>query len=209
MFHTCQPNSDWWKINTPPPTPGEHDGEEREDEEDAERDSGFDSDEGELDSVGLLFHALIENNISVELCSRFVSHFCNPEPEDNPANKSPSPCPSHSPPPVPRKRSYNIVAKVPYSRFKNDPRYSVYTQYLMQDTVTITSKEAETRDPSRAVPNAAGILNTSNFLDPDYQKTPSASHLLAGKFRTPKSHSLSDSATFSVSSSDGFQINAG
>ena len=52
----------------------------------------------------------------------------------------------------------------------------------MQDTVTITSKEAETRGPSHAVPNAAGILNTSNFLDPDYQKTPSASHPLAGKF---------------------------
>ena len=79
----------------------------------------------------------------------------------------------------------------------------------MQDTVTITSKEAETRGPSRAVPNAAGILNTSNFLDPDCQKTPSASHPLAGKIRTPKSHSLSDSATFSVSSSDGFQINVG
>ena len=72
---TCQPDSDWWKIETPPPTPGEHDGEEGEGEEDEERDSGFDSDEGELDSVGFLFHALIENNISVELCSRFVSYF--------------------------------------------------------------------------------------------------------------------------------------
>ena len=79
----------------------------------------------------------------------------------------------------------------------------------MQDTVTIASKEAETRDPSRAVPNAAGISNASNFLDPDYQKNPSASHPLAGKFRMPKSHSLSDSTTYSVSSSDGFQINVG
>ena len=117
----CQPDSDWWKIETPPPTPGEHDGEEGEEEEDDDKDSGLDSDEGELDSVGYLFRSLLDNNISIELCSCFVSHFCNPEPEDNPPNRTPYPSQSHSPPPVARKRSYNIVAKVPYSCFKNDP----------------------------------------------------------------------------------------
>ena len=120
----CQPDRDWWKIETPPPTPGEQEEEEEEEEEDDEKDSGLGSDEGELDSIGFLFHSLLDNDISVELCSHFVSHFCNPEPEDNPVNRTPSPSPSHSPPPVARKRSYNIVAKVPYSRFRSDPRYS-------------------------------------------------------------------------------------
>ena len=52
---SCQPDSDWWKIQTPPPPPASEEQEEDDGEEDEEKESGLGSDEGELDSIGLLF----------------------------------------------------------------------------------------------------------------------------------------------------------
>ena len=95
------------------------------DEEDEDKESGLGSDEGELDSVGFLFHSLLENDIPIELCSHFISSYCNPETEDVPARTS-SPSPSHSPPREVRKKTYNVVAKVSVSRFTSDPRYAAH-----------------------------------------------------------------------------------
>ena len=122
----CQPDSDFWNIETPPPTPGDV---EEEDEDDKE--SGLGSDEGELDSVGFLFCSLLEKDIPVELCSRFISSFCNPETEDAPATRTSSPSPSHSPPREIRKKTYNVIAKVSISRFRSDPRYRAHRKFLM------------------------------------------------------------------------------
>ena len=67
---SCQLDSDWWKIETPSPTPAPEEQEEEDDEEEEEeKESGLGSDEGELDSVGLLFHTLLDNDTSVEQCS--------------------------------------------------------------------------------------------------------------------------------------------
>ena len=64
---SCQPDSDWWKIETPPPTPAPEDQEEEDDEEEEEeKESGLGSDEGELDSVGFIFQTLLDNNASVD-----------------------------------------------------------------------------------------------------------------------------------------------
>ena len=200
----CQPDSDFWKIETPPSTPGEV-----EEEEDEDKESGLGSDEGELDSVGFLFHSLLENDIPIELCSRFISSYCNSETEDVQATRTSSPSPSHSPPREVRKKTYNVVAKVSLSRFRSDPRYRAHRELLMQDPARLASQQAMTHETSRAVPNAAGIPNSSNPSEPIRLKTPSATRPLAGQLRMPKSHSLSVSSSTSMSSSGGFQINAG
>ena len=197
----CQSGSNFWNIETPPPTPGEV---EEEDE-----DSGLGSDEGELDSIGLLFCSLLEKDIPIELCSRFISSYCNSETEDVPATRTSSPSPSHSPPREVRKKTYNVVAKVSLSRFRSDPRYRAHRELLMQDPARLASQQAMTRETSRAVPNTAGIPNPSHPSEPARLKTPSVTRPLAGQIRTPKSHSLSVSSSTSMSSSGGFQINAG
>ena len=198
-------------METPPPTPAPKENEEQEEEqeEEEEKESGFGSDEGELDSVGYLFQTLLDNDTAAEQCSFFNPNLPNAEPEDNPADKNPSPSSSHSQLPLHRTRSDNIVAKVPYSRFISDPRYASYAKHLVQDTEQQTSKKPKTHQPSCTVSNTAGIPNISISLELDRQKTPSASHPLAGKIRTPKSHSLTTSSSYSMGTPDDFQINAG
>ena len=132
----CQPGSDLWNIETPPPTPGEVE----EEDEDEDKESGLGSDEGEPNPVGFLFQSLLENDISIELCSRFVSSLCNSETEDNPAERASSPSPTHSSPREVRKKTYNVVAKVSLSRFRSDPRYAAHRQLLMQDPARLASQ---------------------------------------------------------------------
>ena len=199
-----QPDSEFWNIETPPPTPGEV--EEEDEDEDKESESG--SEEGELDSVGLLFHSLIEKDIPIELCSRFISSYCNPETGDAPTARTSSPSPSHSPPREIRKKSYNVIAKVSITRFRSDPRYRAHREFLMQDPARLATPQVITRETSHAAPNAAGIPITSNLSEP-ILKTPSVTRPLAGQIRTPKSHSLTASSSANTSSSGGFQINAG
>ena len=177
--------------------------------EEEDEDSGLGSDEGELDSISLLFCSLLEKDIPIELCSRFISSYCNSETEDAPAARTSSPSPSHSPPREVRKKTYNVVAKVSISRFRSDPRYRAHREFLMQDPARLASQQAMTRETSRAVPNTAGIPNPSDPSEPSQLKTPSVTRPLAGLIRTPKSHSLSVSSSASMSSSGGFQINAG
>ena len=196
------------RNSTPTPASGDQEGEEDEEEEE-EKESGLGSDEGELDSVGLLFHTLLDNDSSVEQCSLFDSHIHNSDPEDNPADRTPSPSSSSSPPPVARKRSYNTVAKVPYLRFISDPKYASYVKHLVQETEQPASKRYKAIEPSCTVSNVVGIPNVATFVEPEIEKTPSASHPLAGKIRMPKSHSLLASSSFSTGTPDDFQINAG
>ena len=180
-----------------------------EEDEDEDKESGSGSEEGELDSVGLLFHSLFEKDIPIELCARFISSYCNPETGDAPATKASSPSPSPSPPREIRKKTYNVVAKVSLSRFRSDPRYRAHRDLLMQDPARLASQQAMTRETSSAVPNTAGTPNPSHPSEPSQLKTPSVTRPLAGQIRTPKSHSLSVSSSASMSSSGGFQINAG
>ena len=162
-----------------------------------------------MDSVGFLFCSLLEKDIPIELCSRFISSYCNSETEDAPAARTSSPSPSHSPPREVRKKTYNVVAKVSISRFRSDPRYLAHREFLMQDPARLASQQAMTRETSRAVPNAAGIPTLSHPSEPIRLKTPSVNRPLAGQIRTPKSHSLTASSSANTSSSGGFQINAG
>ena len=200
---TCayQPDSDFWNIETPPPTPGEV-----EEEEDEVKESESETEEGELDSVGLLFHSLFEKDIPIELCSRFISSYCNPETGDAPTTRTSSP--AHSPPREIRKKSYNVIAKVSITRFRSDPRYRAHREFLMQDPARLATPQVITRETSHAAPNAAGIPINSNLSEP-LLKTLSVTRPLAGQIRTPKSHSLTASSSANTSSSGGFQINAG
>ena len=139
----------------------------------------------------------------------FDSHIHTSDPEDNPADRTPSPSSSSSPPPLVRKRTYNTVAKLPYSRFISNPKYASYVKHLVQETEQPASKRSKATGPACTVSNVAGIPNASTFVEPDIEKTPSASHPLAGKIRMPKSHSLSASSSFSMGTPDDFQINLG
>ena len=160
-----------------------------------------------MDSVGFLFQTLLDNDSSVDQYPFFNSNTHNPDPEDNPADKTPSSSPSDSPPPLVRKRTYNTVAKVPYSCFLRDPKYTSHAQFLMQDTEPQASKKPKATEPPCTISNIAGIPNISTSLQPEIQKTPSATRLLAGIIRMPKSQSLSASSSFSVGTPDDFQIN--
>ena len=146
---------------------------------------------------------LLSNNVPF-----FDSHIHNSDPEDNPTDRTPSPSLSPSPPPVVRKRTYNTVAKVPYSRFISDPKYASYVKHLVQETEQPASKKSKATEPACMVSNVVGIPNVSTFVEPEIEKTPSASHPLAGKIRMPKSHSLSASSSFSTGTPDDFQHRA-
>ena len=104
---------------------------------------------------------------------------------------------------------YQTVAKVPFSRFISDPKYASYIKLLVQETEQPASKRSKATKSACTVSNVAGIPHASTFVEPELEKTPSASHLLAGKIRMPKSHSLSASSSFSIGTPDDFQINTG
>ena len=63
----------------------------------------------------------------------------------------------------------------------SDPKYASYVKHLMQETEQPASLSSKATEPACTVSNVAGIPNASTFVEPEIEKTPSASHPLAGK----------------------------